>query len=529
MKKFFLVALAAIAVSCGNVDNPVNSQKSEKFSFNFADQQQTIHSFGASDCWRTQFIGLNWPIEKRNQIADLLFSTETDALGNPKGIGLSLWRFNIGAGSHEAPDFGGVANQMRRAECFLDADGNWDWNKQEGQRWMLQAARDRGVPYTLGFSNAAPYFMTKNGLAHSSEKNPDMNLREDCYDDFAAFMAEVSKHLDFDYLSPINEPQWDWTGSSQEGMAATNQDCSRLLFALDEQMNKLGVRTKVVFGEAGDIRYLFRSGTDKPDRDNQLSEIFAPGGKYSTYGLSSIAPILTSHSYWSTWPLDTLVQARAGLKKAIEEKLPEGYTYWQTEYCPMEQNQDNPQGGNGRDLGMNTALYIARLMHDDRTGANATAWQHWTAFSEGDYKDGLIFIDPVRAGRNTNRTEAIKQDGKFTTCKLLWATGNYSFFVRPGMVRLAGSADATPVESAYDLMASAYVDKAGKELVVVLLNYSNEDKVAELSFAGLPGGYHARKFKLYETSERCDLQYKGIVDSKFMVPARSVLTLVGTK
>ena len=97
------------------------------------------------------------------------------------------------------------------------------------------------------------------------------------------------------------------------------------------------------------------------------------------------------------------------------------------------------------------------------------------------------------------------------------------------MVRLAGSADAKPVESAYDLMASAYVDKAGKELVVVLLNYSDEDKVAELSFAGLPGGYHARKFKLYETSERCDLQYKGIVNNKFMVPARSVLTLVGTK
>ncbi|WP_346693850.1 glycoside hydrolase, partial [Coprobacter fastidiosus] len=24
---------------------------------------QTIHSFGASDCWRTQYIGKNWPLE----------------------------------------------------------------------------------------------------------------------------------------------------------------------------------------------------------------------------------------------------------------------------------------------------------------------------------------------------------------------------------------------------------------------------------------------------------------------------------
>lgn len=95
------------------------AQKCEKITFDFDNQQQTIHSFGASDCWRTQYIGRNWPLEKRNRIADLLFSTETDEWGNPKGIGLSLWRFNIGSGSHEAGDAGGVASDWRRTECFL--------------------------------------------------------------------------------------------------------------------------------------------------------------------------------------------------------------------------------------------------------------------------------------------------------------------------------------------------------------------------------------------------------------------------
>ena len=57
---------------------------------------QTMAYFSASDAWSMQFIGL-WPEEKQNQVADWLFSTENDANGQPKGIGLSLWRFNVGA------------------------------------------------------------------------------------------------------------------------------------------------------------------------------------------------------------------------------------------------------------------------------------------------------------------------------------------------------------------------------------------------------------------------------------------------
>ena len=197
----------------------------------------------------------------------------------------------------------------------------------------------------------------------------------------------------------------------------------------------------------------------------------------------------------------------------------------------MEQNEDNPQGGNRRDLGMNTALYIARLIHYDLTVANAASWQSWTAFSEGDYKDGLLFIDDGRflGSRNTNRMETLKHDGELRTSKLMWIMGNYSFFVRPGMVRLAEAAEASATsipEAGRGLMASAYVDKAEKKVVVVLVNYSNEVQNAEISFTGLPVGYNARKFKLYETSERCDLQYKQTVEDKLAVPARSVVTLV---
>ncbi len=70
---------------------------------------QTMAYFSASDAWSMQFIGL-WPQEEQNQIADWLFSTENDANGQPKGIGLSLWRFNVGAGSTEQGENSQIAS-----------------------------------------------------------------------------------------------------------------------------------------------------------------------------------------------------------------------------------------------------------------------------------------------------------------------------------------------------------------------------------------------------------------------------------
>ncbi len=77
-----------------------------------------MDGFGASDAWRCQMVGKYWPLGKRNAIADLLFSKEVDANGNPRGIGLSIWRFYLGAGSYEQGEASDIADEWRRAECF---------------------------------------------------------------------------------------------------------------------------------------------------------------------------------------------------------------------------------------------------------------------------------------------------------------------------------------------------------------------------------------------------------------------------
>ena len=71
--------------------------------------------------------------------------------------------------------------------------------------------------------------------------------------------------------------------------------------------------------------------------------------------------------------------------------------YWMSEYCILQRNEEIRSGGK-RDLGMNTALYVARIIHHDLTLAQARSWQWWTAVSQCDFKDGLVYLDDGSKG-----------------------------------------------------------------------------------------------------------------------------------
>ena len=115
---------------------------------------QVIDNFAASDAWSGNFVGKYWSDTAKQQIAEWLFSTEYDATGSPKGIGLSLWRVNVGAGTLEQAD-ADIMPLQRRAESFLTVDGKgYDWGKCLGQQYFMEQAVKFGCNNFLLFSNS---------------------------------------------------------------------------------------------------------------------------------------------------------------------------------------------------------------------------------------------------------------------------------------------------------------------------------------------------------------------------------------
>lgn len=479
---------------------------------------QAIIGFGASDAWRCQFVGQNWPDEKKEKIAELLFSKELDERGNPKGIGLSMWRFYIGAGTTEQGESSGIRNEWRRSESFIDSNGNYDWGKQAGQQWFLKKAKDYGVEKFLAFSISAPVYWTKNGKGYNGDnKDGEMNLKSNYFDDYANFMVQFLKHfksqgIHFDYLSPINEPQWDWEKKSQEGTPATNDNILKLAKLLDRDIEKNGLSTKIVLSEAADLRWLY-SNFNKPERGNQIDYFFK-----ENRSVKHIDSTISGHSYFTTWPVDSLIDIRKKLNHKLSEYS--NLDYWQSEFCILEKNEDIGGGGK-RDLGMDTALYVARVMHADLTLSNASSWQWWTALTIADYKDGLIYLDTGNQNDLYNK-KSLKYDGEFHDSKLLWTLGNYSRFVKPGMIRVGVNRNERPdllTEEYANVMVSAYLDKDTSEIVIVAVNYSNEDRVMDVTNCQIES--------LNITSKEHNLEAFKVNKNSVLLKARSVSTLKG--
>ncbi len=470
---------------------------------------QTIDNFSASDCWWAHVIGDKWTTANKDSVADFLFSTT-------KGIGLSAWRFNLGAGTDAT-----ISDSWRTQETFEVSPGNYDWTRDTGGQWFLKAAKERGVNQFIAFVNSPPRSMTRNGHSYCTDKLGSTNLKDGYYNMFSKYLADIIKHfrdslgINFDYISPVNEPQWEWNGPGQEGNRASNDDIKKIVDSLYDELNNQNLSTQIIIPESGSL----------PDWYSAESSISSKYGK--TYGnfLSGLfndvnisnksSKIFAGHSYWSDLLSSNLVQARQSLYSHLSQYLSLGYKYWVTEYCILQ--GPNGEGGGGRDLTMTTALNIARVIHFDLSTANASAWQWWLAVSKYDYKDGLLYTN-----YSVNGTyQSIIQS------KNLWAMGNYSRYIRPGSKRI----DCTGANDKNGLMASAYTDSASTKIILVFVNVSSSEQKIQFHFAGLDTLQEIKYLTPYITSDKSgdDLKaYQAVsVDSDYIVPAKSVVTMVG--
>ena len=522
MKRYVLSALClVVALSMEAGDRKITIKPDVR--------HQTIEYFGAADAWSGNFVGKYWDENSKKKIADYLFSQESDASGNPTGIGLTMWRVNLGAGTLEQPD-ADIWPYNRRAESYKTVDGKgYDWGKCSGNEYFMQAAKERGCNNFILFSNSPLVQHTLNGKGYSSDQG-HANIRTDCYDDYADYLVDVTEHLmdkgyNIPYISPINEPQVNWVTIKQEGSPWRNSEIFQMTKALDNSLCRSSKfdDVRILVGETAMLRVLYqqdakvceRFGGDTLDTPHcQLQRFFDKTSPFYIGDLRHMDMEFTAHPYHDHRTSERLREVH---KLAGEEAAKYGLDYHSSEWCLLPSNKS--YGGitedwiPGNHADIQSALMMARLIHSDFVDANSVSWCYWKGMElRGDH--ALVALHA--------KDGDIHKGGYVTPNKTLWVLGNYSSFVRPGYVRV----DLDGADDLDTLAATAFLSADATRLVVVFVNSSFEDISAEVA---LPKAWKNRIASVtsYRTDARHDLAKTITGEHLFhTIAARGVTTVV---
>ena len=481
---------------------------------------QVMEGFGASDAWNVDFVGKYWTDDQKESIARLLFSTDLDTNGNPDGIGLSRWRFNVGGGSAEQGAGSGIEEDTRRAECFLNSNGTYDWSKQSGQQWFLNKASEYGVEKFIMFSNSPPVHYTRNGLAYGDDGN-NTNLASDKFDDFAEFLTTVLAHFEaegihFEEVSPVNEPQWDWTGG-QEGSTWTNDEITRLVDSLNSALVNGGLLTDIMIPESGHYDEMHKN-TGNAEKSDYMWNFFDSSRPTFVGDNERVPSAICGHSYW-TFDNDTqLSGVRTDLRNEAEWFA---LKVLQTEYSMLsipEELGDIPSY-------FDIALFMAKVIYADISIAHTVSWSFWTSLDRDRWghmnRFLLIQLIPPSAPDGP-----LQESGTHVPHKTLWVLGNYSLFIRPGYQRIGLSG----VDDLAGLMGTAYQSPDGTSVVVVFVNMRRSSQKITVKYDNLPTGKTVRDAVVYVTDEDKDLEKACVLSpgGSYRIPPRSVVTMKAT-
>jgi O-glycosyl hydrolase len=478
---------------------------------------QTIDGFGASDAWTINYIGKYWNTPAKEGIAKLLFSQNIQS-GIPDGIGLSMWRVNIGGGTAEQGSASGISDKTRRAECFLDAGGSYDWTKQQGQQYFMQQAKGHGCNNFVFFSNTPPVYYTENGLGYSN-RGAYSNLKDDCYGKFADFLSTVANHFiqegyNVSYISPVNEPQWNWS-SGQEGSGWQNAEVAKLARALDQSLTNNGLNNvKMLLAEAGAWNYLYEAdGSVGVGRSDIINDFFNPESNDYIGNLSHMPKLICSHSYWTDLNWNTLYNVRSKVYAAAKQY---NLKVYQSEWCMMGNGyEDCPNYTNASY--MDIALAMSKVIYHDLVTANASSWSFWTSCAQEEGQKSRYYL--IRIIPSDGDYGDIVNSGTYMASKNLWTLGNYSLFVRPGYQRI----DLEINNQTNTFFGSAYISPSKDKLIVVYTNTRNKSIKVQTDIESL--GKRVVSFKQYTTSSTKNLEEESD-EQKGIIPAKSVVTFV---
>jgi O-glycosyl hydrolase len=332
--------------------------------------------------------GLPEPV--RTDLADKLYGDE--------GLRLNIARYNIGGGN--AADTPAYLRPGADVPGFLTEKG-WDGSADAGQRWWLDAVRDRVPEKTRifeAFSNSPPSFMTVSGRVSGNEDGLQDNLKPGEEGAFADYLARVvqtleqSHHIRFRTLSPVNEPNTPYwfAANTQEGAHWTPARQAAMIKAVKAALTARGLKTEIA----------------APDETNAQTFVLDWAG-LDTQARADIGQ-LNAHSYDTTGKTAVRDIARASGKRL-----------WMSEVdlSPPNVRQDYAD--------IRPAIALSEQIISDINRLEPQAWVLWQAVENdkgpGPHSSnwGLIKLD-YATGAEPHVTEKY------------WAMGAFTRFIRPG-------------------------------------------------------------------------------------------------
>lgn len=440
---------------------------------------QTMRGFGASGAWGTSIIG-GWDntdeksgLSVRDRACQLLYS-KTD------GIGLSIYRYNIGGGSAFSGK-GTYSNKARAVESFY-VDGKYDWSKDKNSVYIMKKCVEYGADEVIFFVNSPIEQLTKNGMAHTTPGRAwTENLDKKNYGKFAEYCLDVTEHflnegIPVKYLSPVNEPLWVWTGG-QEGCHYRPSSVKKVfsVFAKELKSRENLKGLKLSGAENGDIRWFNKMYT-RAVLGNKDCKDLIDGIDIHSYFLNPIKPFFSDR-----------VAYLKRFNKFVKRHYPDK-SIVMSEWTHMQ---------GGRDKGMNSGLETAKIIYEDLVYLEAVSWQHWIAFSEVDYCDGLIYLN-----EDTKTVEETKR---------LYVTGNFSKYIPIGAKRVNVETDDETVKT----VAFSHNGKT----IVICINPTEQGKQVDFG--------ENKNALVAVTDENNDLAERTEdLSKKIKLTARSVTTFV---
>ncbi len=439
---------------------------------------QTIRHFGASACWWAPANGLNSKIDPALR---LLF---TDA-----GLGLNNLRINIGGSVRDDRSDGKSGwPEARNVYSPLREDGSYDIRRCAGTWNVLEKALKLGTitDVTL-FFNSPPSTMTKNSMTSSEASEQEgvfiSNLREDCYEAFADYVAEVTQRylhagIPVRYVSPINEPQWEWKGG-QEGCHYSPEELERAM------------------------RLIYRAFEARKKQDPAMAQVrlslpetaqwWQRPYVHEMYRLLATDPEFTDLDHFCAHSYGTTREQKENFAAFVRECGGRQLALHQTEYGGLHPEYDPT---------MQMGLELATVLYEDLSILHCESWSWWLGIGSFTYTDGLICCDAeMNAVGFPKRYYVMKQHSRYLkdcTC-------------------LHVEREALPD----CILGSAYLTPQGG-MVFELVNTA--DTPQTLRLAGLPAGASAAVIETSDqrSCEECDLI---CADEPVTLSPRSVTTL----